>query len=79
MRHRSINRKITGGGNSSMPTEKMPGPYLDTEAPADSRVLEFGIERKGLRGRWLVINASTGEEGGEEAEGIAGIYMTRIP
>jgi len=56
----------------------MPGQSLDPEAPPDSIVSEAGIEREGLRGRWLAINASMGIEGAEEEEGMAGIYIARL-
>ncbi len=58
---------------------RMAGNALDPEAPAASVVTEFGIERDGFRGQWLVINASMAEEGGEEDEGMAGIYITLVP
>jgi hypothetical protein len=58
---------------------RMAGNALDPEAPAASVVTELGIEREGFRGEWLVINASMAEEGGEEDEGVAGIYITRVP
>jgi len=54
------------------------GRLLDPAAPEDSRVLEVGIEREGLRGHWLAINASMGVEGGEEEDGMAGIYVSRL-
>jgi len=54
------------------------GRALDPEAPADSTIIELGLEREGLRGDWLVINASMGTEGGEEEDGVAGIYITTI-
>jgi len=57
----------------------MDGQRLDPEAPAGSVVTELGIEREGLRGNWLTINASMGIEGGTEEEGMAGIYITRLP
>jgi hypothetical protein len=56
----------------------MSGRRLDPEAPADSRILEVGIEREGLRGRWLTINAKMGYEGGEEEDDMAGIYITEL-
>ena len=56
----------------------MNGQDLDPEAPADSRILEVGIEREGLRGRWLAINAKMGYEGGEEEDDMAGIYITEL-
>jgi hypothetical protein len=56
----------------------MNGRVLDPEAPADSRILEVGIEREGLRGRWLAINAKMGYEGGEEEDDMAGIYITTL-
>jgi hypothetical protein len=54
------------------------GQVIDPEAPADSMVLELGIEREGLRGDWLAINASMGTDGGEEEDGMAGIYVTKV-
>lgn len=54
------------------------GLTLDPEAPAGSRISELGIEREGLRGNWLAINASMGIEGDEEEDGMAGIYITRL-
>ena len=56
----------------------MGGPVLDPEAPADSVVAEVGIEREGLRGQWLAINASMEVEGGEEEDGMAGVYITQV-
>lgn len=55
---------------------------LDPEAPALSTVVTLGIERDGFRKGWLALTASmaappTGEE--EEAEGMAGVYVTRVP
>lgn len=52
------------------------GRELDPEAPAGSRITELGLERDGFRGRWLAISAKMGEEGEEEDEGMAGIYLT---
>ena len=57
----------------------MAGQDLDPEAPPASTISELGIEREALRGGWLVVNARMGEEGGEEEEGLAGIYVTRLP
>ena len=56
----------------------MNGQVVDPEAPADSRILEVGIEREGLRGRWLAINAKMGVEDGEEEDDIAGVYITTL-
>jgi len=56
----------------------MDGLAVDPEAPAGSRISELGIEREGLRGNWLAINASMGVEGAEEEDGMAGIYVTRL-
>ena len=56
----------------------MNGQVLDPEAPPDSTITEFGLEREGLRGRWLTINASMEVEGGEEEDGMAGVYITQI-
>jgi hypothetical protein len=55
----------------------MEGQRIDPEAPADSTVIEVGLEREGLRGKWLAINAKMGVEGGEEEDGMAGIYITK--
>ena len=57
----------------------MDGPALDPEAPPGSTITEVGIEREGLRGDWLVINAKMGIEGASEEEGMAGVYLTRVP
>ena len=56
----------------------MNGQLLDPEAPPDSTIAEVGLEREGLRGRWLAINASMDVEGGEEEDGMAGIYITQL-
>ena len=56
----------------------MNGQVLDPEAPAGSRILEVGIEREGLRGDWLAINAKMGYEGGEEEDDMAGVYVTEL-
>ena len=57
----------------------MDGWILDPEAPAGSTITELGIEREGLRGDWLTINAKMGIEGGTEEDGLAGIYLTKVP
>ena len=54
------------------------GSVLDPEAPPGSLVTEIGIEREGLRGRWLAITASMGVEGAEEEDGMAGVYVARL-
>ncbi len=56
----------------------MNGQVLDPEAPPDSTIAEVGLEREGLRGRWLAINASMEVEGGEEEDGMAGVYITQV-
>jgi len=56
----------------------MDGQVLDPEAPAGSTIVEVGIEREGLRGDWLAINAKMGVEGGEEEDDMAGIYITEL-
>jgi hypothetical protein len=56
----------------------MSGLTLDPEAPVDSKIVEVGIEREGLRGDWLAINAKLGVEGGEEEDDMAGIYITKL-
>ncbi len=55
------------------------GKLVDQEAPAESVVTELGLEREGLRGKWLAINASMGVEGGAEEDGMAGVYLTELP
>jgi hypothetical protein len=55
------------------------GQSVDPAAPAGSTVTEVGIEREGLRGNWLVINAKMGIAGGSEEDGMAGIYITKLP
>lgn len=56
----------------------MLGQVLDPEAPPDSTIAEVGLEREGLRGHWLTINASMEVEGGEEEDGMAGVYITQV-
>jgi len=56
----------------------MAGQLLDPEAPVESTIVEVGIEREGLRGDWLAINAKMGVEGGEEEDDMAGIYITEL-
>ena len=71
----------TGSNQHSIVTvvdTTMNGQVLDPEAPPDSKITELGLEREGLRGRWLTINASMEVEGGEEEDGMAGIYITQI-
>ncbi len=68
----------------------MEGTLIDPEAVYDDDldettpevplpVAELGLEREGLRGDWLTINAKLGVEGSEEDVGTAGIYITRVP
>jgi hypothetical protein len=71
----------TGSNQNSIVTvvdTTMDGQVLDPEAPPDSKITELGLEREGLRGRWLTINASMEVEGGEEEDGMAGVYITQI-
>lgn len=56
----------------------MSGQLLDSEAPPDSTIAEVGLEREGFRGRWLAITASMDVEGGEEEDGMAGVYITQV-
>jgi hypothetical protein len=56
----------------------MDGQLLDPQAPVDSKIIEVGIEREGLRGDWLAIYAKMGLEGGEEEDDMAGIYITEL-
>jgi len=68
-------------GNTALVTvadTTQPGRTLDPEAPEASRILELGIERDGFRSHWLAINATMGVDGGEEEDGMAGIYVTRV-
>lgn len=58
---------------------RMSGPDLDPEAPTASMVTEVAIEREGLRGAWLAISAKMAVEGGTEEDGMAGVYVTRLP
>jgi hypothetical protein len=55
------------------------GQSIDPEAPYGSFVTEVGLEREGLRGNWLAISAKTAVEGGTEEDGMAGVYITRVP
>ena len=55
------------------------GQAVDPEAPPGSTITELGLEREGLRGDWLAVSAKMGIEGGTEEEGMAGIYVTRLP
>lgn len=63
----------------------MPGTVLDPEAVdpltgAALPIVSLGLERDGLRGRWLVVNASMGAESEEEeSASMAGIYVARVP
>lgn len=57
----------------------MEGQSIDPEAPANSTITEVGMEREGLRGDWLVINAVMGVEDAAEEEGMAGVYVTELP
>ena len=56
----------------------MNGQVLDPEAPPDSTIAELGLEREGLRGGWFAINASMEVNGGEEEDGMAGVYITQV-
>ena len=40
---------------------------------------EVGLEREGLRGNWLAVSAKMGFAGGSEEDGMAGVYITRVP
>ena len=44
-----------------------------------SVVTEVGLERKGLRGDWLAVSAKLAVAGGTEEDGMAGVYITRVP
>lgn len=71
------------GPGEGLPTETVldtttAGQLLDPEAPFGSTVLELGVERDGLRRDWLALSAKIGVTGGEDADGVAGVYVTRI-
>ncbi|MGI9225056.1 MAG: hypothetical protein ACR2QX_11300 [Woeseiaceae bacterium] len=71
----------TGPGQAPVITAvdtTMNGQVLDPEAPPDSTIAEVGLEREGLRGSWLAINASMEVDGGEEEDGMAGVYITQV-
>jgi hypothetical protein len=56
------------------------GQSIDPEAPYGSFVTEVGLEREGMRGNWLAISAKMAVEGStEEEDGMAGVYITRVP
>jgi hypothetical protein len=55
------------------------GQLVDPDAPIGSLVTEIGLEREGLRGDWLAVSAKMGIEGGEEEDGMAGVYITEVP
>jgi hypothetical protein len=72
------------GPGEGLPTQTildttMAGTLVDQDAPDESVVTELGLEREGLRGKWLAINASMGVEGGGEEDGMAGVYLTELP
>lgn len=54
----------------------MPGLTMDPQAPPGATITSVGIEREGLRGNWLVINA--GMEDPATTEVGAGIYATNV-
>jgi hypothetical protein len=53
----------------------MDGQLVDPAAPAGSKVSAVGIEREGLRGRWLAVTATMLEP--VSGEGMAGLYTSR--
>jgi hypothetical protein len=55
------------------------GQLMDPEAPVGSTVVEVGLEREGLRGDWLAVSAKMRVEGGTEEDGMAGVYITKVP
>jgi hypothetical protein len=68
----------------------MDASVLDAAAPAGARISGIGIERDGFRKGWMAITASmlaatpegaavTAADHSDEAEGWAGIYVTRMP
>ncbi|MGN6301231.1 MAG: DUF7453 family protein [Angustibacter sp.] len=54
-----------------------PGSAIDPEAPAGSTVSAVGLEREGLRGRWLTVTVSMLDAA--TAESFAGIYLANVP
>jgi hypothetical protein len=73
-------RKGPGNGQAveTVLDTTMDGQHVDPEAPAGSIITELGIEREGLRGNWLTVNASMGIEDGTEEDGMSGIYVTEL-
>jgi len=77
-------RKGPGNGQAveTVLDTTMDGQHVDPEAPAGSIITELGIEREGLRGDWLTVNASMGIEDGTEEDteedGMSGIYVTEL-
>lgn len=68
-------------GPTTVPVETvcdttMSGLTIDPEAPSGSIITSVGVEREGLRGNWLVINA--GMENASTGEVGAGIYVTNM-
>ncbi|MEZ5396849.1 MAG: hypothetical protein R2724_29260 [Bryobacterales bacterium] len=57
----------------------MAGQVLDPESAGEFDGYRARFEREGLRGDWLVINATMGVEGEAEEEGMAGVYITPTP
>jgi hypothetical protein len=56
------------------------GQKVDPEAPVGSKVTEVGLEREALRGDWLAVSAKMAvEDSTEEEDGMAGVYITRLP
>jgi hypothetical protein len=52
-----------------------PATLLDPMAPAGAAVISVGLERDGLRNRWLAITASMLDA--VSSESWAGVYLTR--
>lgn len=57
---------------------QMPGQSVDPEAPTGSNVSDVGLEREGLRGKWLAINVKMEVAGGSEENSMAGVYITTV-
>ncbi|MGC1952321.1 MAG: hypothetical protein WA970_07075, partial [Gammaproteobacteria bacterium] len=72
---------LSKGGQGVRPVldTRTDGQAVDPEAPAGSTVTELGLEREGLRGDWLAVTATMSIENGTEEEGMAGVYLTRLP
>jgi hypothetical protein len=81
-----LNQK-PGQATVTVVDNRTPGESLDPDdAPEGSLVTEVGLEREGLRGDWLAVSAkmavppdSTALDSTAEVDGMAGVYITKLP